>query len=39
MVGDVVSAWKIKMVEEDQFSIDGWGELILLSHCGEGRSY
>jgi len=39
MVGDVVSAWKIKMVEEDQFFIDGWGELILLSHCGEGRSY
>jgi hypothetical protein len=39
MVGDVVSAWKIEMAEEVQLSIDGWEELILLSHCGEGRSY
>jgi hypothetical protein len=39
MVGDVVSAWKIEMAEEVLLSIDGWGELILLSHCGEGRSY
>jgi hypothetical protein len=31
MVDDVVSSRKTKMVEEIQFSIDGWGELILLS--------
>jgi hypothetical protein len=39
MVGDVVSSRKTRMVEEAQFSIDGWGELILLSRRGEGKSY